>query len=273
MRAPIKAAEWTPRRARSRPLALALLTLLVLGAGLARAEVVRKDNLQIIVGGKLSPHRLPRTGSAPVAVSVSGQISTLDQSNPPQLGQLRIEINRHGKLEYAGLPTCKVGQIQPASNGRALHACRSALVGEGKYFGTITLPGSAPYAIEGKLLVFNGKEGKRPVLLGHIYSAHPFATSFVITFGISAHRHGEYGTTLTADLTKALGNKRNLTGIEMTLSRRYSYLGRRRSYISAACPAPKGFSSVNFPLARTTFSFANGESLHSVLNRNCGVRG
>jgi hypothetical protein len=95
----------------------------------------------------------------------------------------------------------------------------------------------------------------------------------VITFQISAHPHGDYGTTLTANLTNALGNKRNLTGIEMTLSRRYFSRGQSHSFVSAACPAPKGFSSVNFPLARTTFSFAGGETLKSTLNRTCGVRG
>jgi hypothetical protein len=253
-------------------LGLVLVLALAL-TGLAKAESVLEDNLKIAVAGKLAPHRLPRTGSAPVAVSVSGKISTLDGSQPPQLRLLKIEINRHGHLEYRGLPTCTIGQIQPASNGRALRACRSALVGQGKYFGTITLPGSAPYPIVGKLLVFNGRQGHRPLLLGHIYSAHPFATSFVITFGISAHPHGDYATTLTANLTKALGVQRNLTGIEMTLSRRYTYLGRRRSYISAGCPAPKGFSSVNFPLARTTFSFKGGETLAATLNRTCGVRG
>ena len=87
------------------------------------------------------------------------------------------------------------------------------------------------------------------------------------------NRHGTYGTTLTANLTKALGNKRNLTGIEMTLSRRYSYNGKPRSYVSAGCPAPKGFPGVTFPLARTSFSFAGGMKLTSTLTRDCKVRG
>lgn len=112
----------------------------------------------------------------------------------------------------------------------------------------------------------------RPELLGHIYSPHPFATSFVIAFQIKTERKGDYGTVLSANLGHALGSKKNLTGIEMTLSRRYSYKGQARSYVSAGCPAPKGFPSANYPLARTSFSFAGGTTLTTVLNRNCGAR-
>jgi hypothetical protein len=251
------------------PIALLLLT----GAALASAEVSQKGTLRVSVQGKLSPRTLPRQGTAPASVKVAGQISTTDQSEPPQLRKLEIQINRHGRIETAGLPTCKIGTIRTASNGRALAACGPALVGEGKFFGTITLPGSAPYPLEGKLLAFNGTEHGHPVLLGHIYSPHPFATSFVISFDIATAGHGTFGTTLTANLKKALGTQRNLTGIEMTLSRRYSYRGAPRSYISAGCPAPKGFSRVVFPLARTSFAFAGNQTLTTTLNRTCGARG
>ena len=59
----------------------------------------------------------------------------------------------------------------------------------------------------------------------------------------------------------------------MTLSRRYSYRGQRHSYLSAGCPAPKGFPGVSFPLARTSFAFAGGMKLTSTLTRDCKVRG
>jgi hypothetical protein len=251
-----------------------LFATLVLGGGaLASAEVAQKGDLRVSMSGKLSPHVLPRKGVAPVSVSVGGRISTTDETEPPQLRQMTVEINRHGRIESAGLPICNAGQIRTASNGRALATCGKALVGEGKFLGTITLPGSAPYPIEGKLLVFNGREHGRSVLLGHIYSPHPFATSFVISFAIRSIHGGTYGTILTANLRKALGSKKNLTGIEMTLSRRYSYKGKRRSYVSAGCPAPKGFSSIPYPLARTSFGFADGRKLSEVLNRTCGARG
>ncbi len=255
-----------------RAAALSLLALAALGAGLARAEGSQSGNLRVAVSGKMAPQALPRAGTAPISVSLGGRLSTVDGSPLPQLRELRIEFNRHGRLDYTGLPTCRVDQIQPASNGRALAACGPALVGQGSFEGQIALPGAAPYPIEGKLLVFNGREGAHQVLLGHVYSPHPFATSFVMTFRISTSRDGTYGTTLSANLARQLGDKRNLSALQMTLSRRYSYRGVRRSYLSAGCPAPKGFPGAIFPLARATFSFAGGQSLVSTLTRNCRVR-
>jgi hypothetical protein len=58
----------------------------------------------------------------------------------------------------------------------------------------------------------------------------------------------------------------------MTLSRRYFSEGRRHSYISAGCPAPKGVPVVGFPLAKTTFSFAGKQKLEYTLERTCRVR-
>jgi hypothetical protein len=254
-------------------LAVAVAAVLLGVAALATAEVTQDGNLRISINGKLSPHTLPRKGTAPVSVTVGGQISTTDGTEPPQLREMTIEINRHGRIESVGLPTCKANSIRTASNGRALATCGQALVGEGKFNGTIALPGSAPYPFEGKLLVFNSSEHGHPALLAHVYSPHPFATSFVISFAISHKRKGTYGTVLTADLRKALGTKKNLTGIEMTLSRRYSYKGKRRSYVSAGCPAPKGFNSTPYQLARASFGFADGRKLAEVLNRTCGARG
>src|SRR6478609_9173344 len=255
-------------------LGTALVLLLALGAPLiAQAVITQKGNLRVTVTGKISPHNLPRSGVAPIAVSVGGQVSTTDESLPPQLKVLTIEINRDGRLDYRGLPVCSLHQIQPATNSRALSACRPSLVGQGSFDAYIVLKGQEPYPATGRLLVFNGREHGHQVLLGHIYIVHPFASSFVITFAISSHRHGQYATTLTADIAKALGTRRFLTGIEMTLSRRYSYRGARHSYLSAGCPAPKGFTKAPFPLARTSFAFAGGTKLSSTLTSTCGVRG
>jgi hypothetical protein len=255
------------------PSALALLLGSAALANAEGAEVIQKGDLLVSSNATMRPQSLPRKGVAPISVSLAGRVSTTDESQPPQLRKLQVEINRHGRFDYRGLPVCRIGRIQPASNSRALSACRSSLVGRGKFSGAITLPGSAPYPIEGGLLLFNGRQHGKQVLFGHIYAAKPFITSFVIIFQISTLRHGTYGTLLSANLAQALGQKRNLTGIEMTLSRRYSYRGARHSYLSAGCPAPKGFGAVPFALARTTFDFAGGRKMTSTLTQQCRVRG
>lgn len=249
------------------------LALVALVAIPAQAEVVQKGTLRVTVVGKLSPQRLPRTGVAPIAVSIGGRVTTTDGSLAPQLKGMRIEFNRRGRLDTRGLPECRIGQIQPASTARALKACRPALVGKGSFSVDVVLGGQEPYPTTGRLLIFNGKYKGHPALLGQIYSAHPFASSFVIPFVLHPIKRGTYGTALVATLPKALAGWGHVTGLDMHLARRYSYRGRRHSFISAGCPAPRGFGRALFSLARTSFRFVGGGNLESTLTRSCRVRG
>lgn len=260
----------------SRVLACAgALALLVAGSltALAGAEIVQKGKVRVAVSGRFSPQRLPRSGTAPIAVSVGGDITTTDKSAPPKLKTLTIELNRNGRLDTAGLPVCPYHSIQPASSTRALAACRPALVGRGSFKAEISLAGQEPYATKGTLLAFNGRRAGRPVLFGQIYAPRPFATSFVIVFAIKKGGKGSYGTTLSAYLPSSLRSWGNLTGIELRLSRTYVSGGRRHSYISAGCPAPKSLPGAPFPFARTSFGFQGGPTLSSVLIRTCQARG
>ena len=59
----------------------------------------------------------------------------------------------------------------------------------------------------------------------------------------------------------------------MTLRRTYSVHGQKLSYASALCPAPKGFTKANFPFARASYVFEDGQKVTSTLNRSCTVRG
>jgi hypothetical protein len=95
----------------------------------------------------------------------------------------------------------------------------------------------------------------------------------VIVFEVKEQKKGVYGTSLTATLPKALRAWGNLTAIEMKLERRYGFKGKQRSYISAGCPAPKGFGLASFKLARTEFSFNGGAELASTVVGDCRVRG
>jgi hypothetical protein len=252
-------------------IATATVAAIALLASLAGAETDQQGNLRVSVGASLVPNALPRVGQAPVAVRISGRIATTDSSSPPQLQRMTIAINKNGRLDYEGLPSCSYDQIQPASSQRALAACRDSLVGQGNFEADIILSGQIPYPSSGKFLLFAGKSDGHPVLLGHIYSSNPFATSFVVPFVVRHVHRSSYDTELIADLPKALGDWGYVTALRMNLSRRYRYRGKDRSFLSAGCPAPKGFSHVVFPLAKASFDFSGGKRLSSILVRGCRV--
>lgn len=234
-------------------------------------DVTQEGTLRVAVLGKLRPQLLPRSGSAPISVTVSGRISTTDHSLPPLLKTMRIDLNRHGRIDYAGLPDCDVHRIQPGSSAHALSACRRSLVGSGQFTVDLTLAGQNPYPAKGKLFVFKGTRHGKPVLYGHLYSPRPFATSFVIPFAITTLRDGAYGTRLSAPLPKAMKSWGRLTGIRMTLARRYRAGGARRSFLSSGCPAPGGILA-SFHLARAFFEFAGGKQVTSKVSDACRGR-
>lgn len=234
--------------------------------------IAQKGTLRVSVDSRLSPKRLPRKGVAPTAVSVGWRIGTTDGTVPAKLKMLRIEINRNGILDTTGLPTCPLEKIQPASTSRALKNCRPALVGRGNFSAIVGLKGQEAYVAKGRIVIFNAEKGGKPVLYGQIYSVLPFANSFVITFNIEELGKGIYGTALTATLPPSFLAWGTLTEIEMRLSRRFAYDGKRRSFLAAGCPAPKGFPSAIFRLARTSFAFVGGAKVSSTLIGDCKVR-
>jgi hypothetical protein len=230
---------------------------------LAQAEIKQQDGLRVSFDGKLTPHALPRSGTAPVKVAVGAKISATNGQTPPQLRKITIAINRNGRFTPAGLPVCSLDQIQPSTTEDALRACRSSLVGEGSLSAKVLLLQQAPFPS-----TFHGK----PAILAHVYGTQPIPTSYTIPFVLVPSK-GTFGTTLTASLPQVTGNSGYITGLTLNLERSFSSHGKRRSYVSASCPAPRGVALVSFPFARASFGFAGGQALTSTLTRSCKVRG
>jgi hypothetical protein len=258
------------RFARAGALALALA---LGGVGIAGAVVVQQGGLRITVLSQIKPFQLPREGTAPIAVFVAGHVATTNGAVPPQLQQMSVKVNRHGLLQSKGLAVCEIPQIQPASTERALQSCPDAVIGSGQFWAHIVLPGQDPYPTRGRLLIFNGREKGRPVLLAHIFTSNPFFSSFVITFSIKKISNGPYGTELTASLPQALGSWGFVDRIKLTLRRKYQYLGKQRSYFNAGCPAPAGTRLTSFRLAEATLSFEAGRELSATVTKACRVKG
>jgi DNA-binding beta-propeller fold protein YncE len=242
------------------------------GGGASASVVEQRRGVRVGFDGKLTPHVLPRHGTAPVGIIVDARISATGGEDPPQLRRITIAINRNGHFTSTGLPVCRVDQIQPSTTAGALAACRGSLVGEGRFSANVKLPQQSPFPSAGKVLAFNGKLNGKPAILAHIYGTEPAPTSTVLPF-LLRKSHGTYGTILEASLPQATGNWGYVTGLRMNLRRRFSYRGRSRSFLSAGCPAPSGFPSAAFPLAKTSFAFAGNLTLDAVLSRTCKARG
>lgn len=233
--------------------------------------MIQQGNLRITVLSQVQPYKLPRKGTAPIAVFVSGHVGTANKTIPPQLEGLTVKVNRAGLLQSRGLPVCDIPQIQPASTERALDNCGNAVIGSGRFWANIVLPDQGVYPTRGRLLVFNGRKGGRPALLAHIFTSNPFFSSFVVVFRIKRIEKGTWGTQLSASLPQALGDWGYVDRIKLTLKRKYRRGGRQRSYFNAGCPAPRGFQRTSFPLAKVTFSFAGDQEMSVTVTKTCAV--
>ncbi len=254
-------------------MALLALAAALLGAcaTLARAELTASGNLFVTFDGGIVPKALSRDSPSPVTVWISGQVRTLSGEKPPSLRELTIGINRDGRLETKGLPVCRRSEIDLVSSADALGACRDALVGTGMYRARSTFPEQAQTPSHGRILAFNGRVGGKPVILGHVYGVKPVPSTGIIVFSIT-HPHGTFGTVLEGKVPATLSRWGYLKRISLSLHRDYSSGGRRRSYLSAPCPAPHGLNRGSFQFAFAKMLFDDGRTLSSTLTRTCRVK-
>jgi hypothetical protein len=254
-----------------RILVLTVTASVLLGAGLARAELVQHGDLRLAFNGRFAPKVLPRDRDAPVSVLIGGSVSSVNGGRPPGLREISIAVNRYSKLYTRGLPRCEPGILQSTSTNEALERCRPALVGTGR-FGAIVDFSNDQFPVQGRILAFNSGSARHPQLILHIYNANPAKTTIVLRFAISHPKKGDFGTVFTARIPEIASDLGYVTDISLHFDRQYRYRGKPRSFLSARCAAPAGFGGGPFAFARGKFRFANGQRLSTTLTRVCQVR-
>lgn len=243
------------------------------GASSARARtVVQHGGVRVSFDGGISPDRLPRHGSAAISLDLSAAFSPTRGGELPQLRRVAIDFNSAGKLDPGVVPSCTVNEIQPATTAAAREACGRSIVGGGTFSADVRLPRQSPFPAQGQVVVFNGRFKGHPAVLAHVYGTKPVPTSFTLPFTI-AKSGGTFGTALRASLPEATGNAAAITGLTLSLGRSIVSHGHHRSYVTAGCPAPKGFASASFPLVRGSFGFAGGVKATTTVVRTCRARG
>lgn len=255
-----------------RRLAIAALLVPVVLVAVARGEVFEEDSIRVSFDASIAPHSLPREHPAPVWVRLGGSIRTSDGSRPPALRELSIAVNRAGRLSVAGLPTCTPAKLQQTTTEAALATCRDALVGHGSFGAHVDFPGAPTIPAKGKVLVFNARiHGQRGMLL-HLYGSRPVRAAFVLPFTVSPIHRGKLTTIFSTRIPELASGLGYITELQLEIGRRYGFRGKRRSFLSANCAVPAGFSVGIFELAEARFYFADGREVKGIVERNCRVR-
>ena len=237
-------------------LALLALALAIAIQAEAGAERTQRGHLIVAVNGTVRPNVLPRRGSAPVRLVIEGRIATDDGSTLPRLKTVALAIAGRGALDTLGLPVCRSARIANATSRQALRRCPGALVGSGRLAAQIVAPHQAPFALDARLLAFNGRgpRGEAAIWV-HAYTPDP-PISIVLPFIVRRDR-GRLASTLVATVPRALGALPRVGGFKLEIGRRYTYRGEAHSLLSASCPAAPGFGGGFLTLVTATYRFAD----------------
>jgi hypothetical protein len=249
---------------------LAPLALFVLGPGLAQGERAQRGDLIVSLDGGLAPLKLPRDRAVPVAVRLEGGLRTDDRSPLPRVTRIELGLPGRAIISTRGLPICPQRLLRNAKPAEARVTCGAALIGHGVLEAQISVPSQDPFLLRARMLAFNGRVGGHRAVLLHAFTSNP-PTVAVVPFLIRAGS-GRFGTSLTANLSRALGPWPRFARFEMTLSRRYLFRGKPRSYLSASCPIPPRLTAGFFSLARVSLSLADGRRLGTGIARSCRAR-
>jgi len=250
----------------------AIAVLSLIGASFASAEIAQEGDIRISFHGSIAPQKLPRKDLAPVGVQMGAKIKTISGEKPPRLSRITLDINSHGVIDAKGLPTCPFGKLRNASAASARKVCGESEVGHGNVTSRIEFPGQGPFSVNGPLLAFNAKEKGKQAIFAYVNLSGQFSTTFVLKFFVKKKK-GTYGTSLVADVPPIASGSGYISAFDLSLKRRYSLRGEKRSYVSASCPLPSGVNTASFPLVRSIYGFEDGTDVTSILNRECRVRG
>lgn len=214
---------------------------------------------------------LPRNRQAPVAVHLSGRVLTSDKAPLPRVNWIRLELAWRGVLDTRGLPVCPRIRLLGADTRQALERCGQAEVGQGHLFARVFVPNQRPFDVRAHLTAFNGRtRAGRPAVLVHSYATHP-PVAFVIPFSVR-RKPGSFHTVLVALIRRNAGPWPHVANFQISVSRTFTHLGQRRSYLSASCPVPSGFTAGFLSFARATYTFEGGEQLTISSVRSCRAR-
>lgn len=219
------------------------MTLALALAGIAFAKRANQPikviagNLELTANGSFSPEKLPKSKFAPIALSISGKIRTLDGTHPPAVKEIAVETDKNGAINAKGLPVCTSGKLQAQTTEKAKAACPTAIVGEGKAAVEVEFPEQPPFVAKSDIIAFNGgvKGGKTTIFI-HAYLTAPVSAAVVTTVKVSKVHNGRYGLKSVATVPKIAGGYGSPVSFSLTINRKFTYKGKQQSYLLARCP-------------------------------------
>lgn len=233
---------------------------------LAKAEPFGFGNLLVDFHLDSAPNRLPRHENAPIAFWGSGDFRTKDGTTPPKLQRMTLEIDRFGDVETRGLPTCTQAELKATTVFQARRTCRGAILGTGSGTGVVEFPEQVPLPAHTPLTFFNGPVvAGDPSLIVHAFLTVPVPTTYLVPLRIERIRKGVFGFRVESKFPPIAGGYGAITHFDFKFDRRWTYRGRKLSYINARC-------EIGRLQARFRAEFSDGSKVAGTFVHPCRAR-
>jgi hypothetical protein len=251
-------------RRESTALVALLAAALVCGAA-AYAVTTQIGNLKVSATAEFQPRAFPQHGTLPATFSSIVRIKSVNGDQPPALKTLVFEFDKHGKLNFKGLPTCTIAKLEGTTPDEARRRCASSLLGTGTGKARVEIAGKPAFVMTSPISIFNAPpEGGKPALIAHAYETVPSPQALLVPFTVEKINHGRYGYRAELELPPIAGGDGSAILAEAQFGRTYVRHGRKLGYTEAECSG--GRLQVHGELI-----FGDGSFLQSLLTSPCHI--
>lgn len=232
-------------------------------AAAAVAITTQIGNLKVSATAEFSPREFPRHGMAPARFASIIRIGAVDRGQPPTLATMTFDFDKHGKLNFRGVPTCTIAKLEGTTPAEARKRCAGALLGTGTGKARVEPPGGGHFTISSPISIFNAPpDHGQAAMIAHAYETVPTPQALLVPFTIERIHHGRYGYRTELRLPPIAGGEGAAILAETKFGRTYRRHGHKVGYAEAECSG--GRLQVYGWL-----TFAEGSHLQSLLSSPC----
>ena len=254
------------RRRLAAALVAGTVALLVCAAA-ALAITTQIGPLRVSATAEFEPRAFPAHGTLPTSFTSTVHIRALNGKAPPALKSLTFEFDKHGRINFKGVPTCTAAQLEGATPSQARGRCAGALVGTGIGKARVELPGKAPFTMTSPISIFNAPpKGGEPTLIAHAWETVPSPQALLTEFQVEKISHGRYGYRTEVTLPPIAEGDGAALLAEASFGRTFKRGGREVGYVEAECSGGR-------LQVYGRISFVDGSHLQSLLSSPCHDEG
>jgi hypothetical protein len=215
---------------------------------------------------ELHPQRLPHRTQGPASLRLGFTSAAENSSVIPQLGSLSFELSHNLGLHEAGLKSCSVRALYVRA-AVARRRCAASLVGHGWVQSELLIHDEYTPVV-GRLDAYYeaGSETIEPRILARVQTRGQTQVVYVLPFRIESEK-GRFATRLTIpEMPHIHGiiipgysfpyGYGRISSLSLVLKRSFDFHGRRRSFVTASCPAPGESRHARFPLLRAELDYS-----------------